>query len=392
MAKRYCVAAEAGVGKMTEKRYLNKVHRQFGANPQNKKLFTRVAAASSGQREQILKDVQELIRSRGAAYGLLALYRQQVNCGFVLADPLKTEGKEINRFKDKTTGISFRILWNPDRELRKNHKLLIERGVIAEDIDKSKLINLDEKGKPCYLCRENIAIQNPAEILFGLRLGGEDYYTGANFAYIENNHFTIMSGQHRDQKYGRHILAALNDFIEQTDGHFRAIFNGLAGASITSHEHLQATTEEFPVENIRIRKNDVIFQKDSLRIIRPFYYIPLWIVEGNDREEVINAADSIIVRWERLNPKFYTENIIVVKTDGLFRMFIFLRDTRCLAGEGKFGDMASFECGGDIVLSYEPQSGEIQKINERKTFDTADINVVRALLGDVAPIIPDAVF
>ncbi len=375
-----------------EKEYLNKVHRYFRAGPQDKKLFSRVAAASSRQRGQILKDVNELIRGRGLAYGLLALYRQQVNCGFVLGDPLRTAGKEIKKFKDKTSGVSFRLLWNPDRELRKNHSLLIKRGVIAEHVDEAKLINRDKEGKPCYLCQKNITVQNPAEILHQLRLAGEDYYAGANFAYIENNHFTVMSSRHRDQLYERHVLAALNDFIEQTDGYFRAIFNGLAGASIPSHEHLQVTTEPFPVEGVRVRKKDVVFQKGSLRVVRPFYYIPLWIVEGRDRDEVTDAADHVIVRWHGLNPKDYTENVIAVKSDGLFRMFIFLRDTRRLAGEGKFGDMASFECGGNIVLSYEPPPGKGQHTNERKTFDSADIDVVRMLLGDIAPVIADVDF
>ena len=217
-----------------EKKYLNKIHRHFRAGPQDKKLFSRIAAAPSRQRTQILKDVDKLIRGRGLAYGMLALYRQQVNCGFVLADPLKIAGKKIRRFKDKISGVVFRLLWNPDRELRKNHSLLIKRGVITRDVDKSKLINLDKKGKPCYLCRENIAIQNPAEILLPLRLAGKEYYAGANFAYIENNHFTIMSSHHRKQKYDRHILVALFDIVEQTGGYFRGIFNGLAGASIRS--------------------------------------------------------------------------------------------------------------------------------------------------------------
>jgi hypothetical protein len=371
-----------------EQEYLNKIHRHFRVSPQDKKLFLRIARASSRQREQILQDVSELTGRQGFAYGLLALYRQQVNCGFVLADPLNRKGKKIKQFKDKTSGVKFRLLWNPDRELRKNHSLLIERGVIAEHVDKAKLINKDKNGKPCYLCKENIAVQNPAEILIPLRLAGEDYFAGANFAYIENNHFTVFSSRHRKQLYGRHILVALNDFTEQTDGYFRAIFNGLAGATILGHEHLQVTTEPFPVENVRIRKHDVVFQKNSLRVARPFYYIPLRVVEGEEKDAVTDAADHIITRWHRLNQKEHTENVIAVKSNGLFRMFVFLRDTKRLGGEGKFGDMASFECGGSIVLSYQPGSEQTDKTNERSTFDSADLATVRMLLRDIAPIVP----
>jgi hypothetical protein len=375
-----------------EQNKLNKIHKHFRADARDREVFLRISGAPSRQQEQILRDVAFLTERRGLAYGLLALYRQQVNCGFVLADPTSRKGKEIKRFRDKTTGVEFRLMWNPDRELRKNRALLIERGVIAEHVDEAKLINRDKNDKPCYLCRENIAEMNPLEILLPLRLAREEYFAGANFAYIENNHFTIMSSQHRVQSYERHILAVLNDFVEQTEGYFRAIFNGLAGATIVGHEHLQVTTEKFPVEDIRIHKSDVVFQKDSLCVARPFYYTPLWVVEGEEKDAAIDAGDHIIMRWHELNQKEHTENVIAVKSNGLFRIFIFLRDSKRLAREGKYGDMASFECGGIIVLSYQPPAGQTDKPNERNTFDIANLGTVRKLLGDIAPAVSAADF
>jgi hypothetical protein len=376
----------------TEQKYLDKIHRRFGAGVYDKKLFSQIAATPSQHRKQILQEVTDLIKRRGLAYGLLALYRQQVNCGFVLGDPLNPGGKENKRFKDQTTGVEFRLLWNPDRELRKNHSLLIKRGVITGDVDQAKLVNKDKKGKPCYLCKENIAAQNPAEILFPLRLAGKDYLAGANFAYIENNHFTVIISRHHDQQYERHILAAMIDLVEQTDGFFRAVFNGLAGATILRHEHLQAVTEPFPVEGIRVHNHDIVFQKKTLRVSRPFYYTPLWLVEGKDRNAVIDTTDRIIVQWHKLDRTNHTENVIAVKSDGFFRMFIFLRDTKRLAGERKLGDLASFECGGSIVFSYPAKSKQTRQTNERSTFDNADVNTVRMLLADIAPVVPDADF
>src|SRR4030042_4387685 len=199
-----------------EEEYLNKIHRHFRAGAGDKKLFLRIAGASPRQRKRIVRGVSELIKRQGLAYGLLALYRQQVNCGFVLADPLNRRGKEIKQFKDETCGVKFRLQWNPDRELRKNHSLLIARGVIAKGVNKAKLVNMGKGGKPCYLCRGNIAKLNPAEMLLRLRLAGEYYFIGANFAYIENNHFTIMSSRHREQSYKKGVLTALNDFVAQT--------------------------------------------------------------------------------------------------------------------------------------------------------------------------------
>jgi hypothetical protein len=374
---------------LTEQTYLNRIHRQFGADSGNRKLFSRISSASSEQRKQILRDAAELIKRRGLAYGLLALYRQQVNCGFVLDDPLSPRGKKIKRFRDKRTGVEFQVMWDSGRALRKNHKLLIERGIIAGDVDKSRMINIQKDGRPCYLCRQNIALQNPAEIIQPMRLAGEDYFAGANFAYIENNHFTIISARHRRQRYEKHILASLIDFVLKTDGFFRVIFNGLAGATILWHEHLQATTEPFPVESIRIRDKDIVVQKTGFRVSRPFYYLPLWVVEGNNSNAIIEATDHIIVRWQKLNPEKHTENVITAKSGKLFRIFIFLRDTRRQAGKGKFGGMASFECGGSIVLSYKPKPGQKGKLDEQRTFNHADIDTVRRLLAEIKPVADD---
>ncbi len=201
-----------------------------------------------------------------------------------------------------------------------------------------------------------------------------------------------MSSEHRDQAYSRHILDVLHDFVGKTDGYFRAIFNGLAGASIPWHEHLQVTTVAFPVEAIRIQPHDVVLERDGIRVCHPFYYIPVWVVEGERSDYVCDAAHRIIVKWHSLNKRDHTENVIACRSDSRLRVFIFLRDTRRLAGQGKFGDMASFECGGSIVLSYLPPSNRPQDTNERNTFESATLSTVRRLLADVAPMLPDTDF
>ena len=81
----------------------------------------------------------------------------------------------------------------------------------------------------------------------------------------------------------------------------------------------------------------------------------------------------------------HIEDVIAVKSKGLFRIFIFPRDTRRLAEEGKFGGMASFECGGSIVLSYQPRKAEKGRPDERRTFNEANLDTARKLLTDVAP-------
>ena len=366
--------------------YIEILYKTFKPSNEAKLLFDKIIKAPTVKRDEILYDLKTMKEDAGLAYALLALYRQQVNSGFVLADPLKSQTKKVKKFFDSDTGITFRLQWNPDRELRKRHDLLIERGVIAKNIDNAKLINKDKNGKACYLCKKNIDIQNPGEILLEIDLAGDKYYAGANFAYLTNNHFTIMSAEHRPQQYRKKVLEVMNDFIDKTNGHFRAIFNGLAGASIEEHEHLQATTEEFPIEQINIKDKDIIHKSDDLKVSKPMYYVPVWLVEGQYKDNVERIADRIISAWHKINEQKHTENIISVKSGSLFRTFIILRDKTKLAGDKavKKGAMAAFETGGNIVLSYEPENN-IRDVNERQTFNNSSLEKIKQLLKEISP-------
>ena len=366
-------------------KYIKEMHEKFNASDEIQSLFEKIIELPSNRREDILKDVHVLIEHTGLAYALLSLYRQQVNSGFVLADPLNAKKKEEKKIFDPDTGVTFRVQWNPDRELRKNHELLVERGVIAEKANETKLTNKDKNGKACYLCKTNIDEQNPGEILLDMNFQGEKYYAGANFAYITNNHYTIMSEEHRPQQYRKKILEALDDFIDKTGGYFRAIFNGLAGASIEEHEHIQSTTEEFPIERLKIENRDIIYENNDIRISNPKYYCPIRVVEGTGRAKTEDAADKIISKWHNMDGQYHTINIIAAKPDNQYRIFIILRDKRKLVGNGKSGAMASFETGGNVILSYEPKVKSGKETNERETFDKTNLETIKGLLKDITP-------
>lgn len=347
-------------------------------------LFEKIIRTTTENRQELLKDLTDLREEAGLGCVLLALYRQQVKSGFVLGNPLKVERKEENKVFDSDTGITFCWQWNPHRELRKNHHLLKERGVIARNVNEDKLINKDGKGKACYLCRTNIEQQNPKEVLLEIDLSGEKFYLGANFAYITDNHFTLMSAEHRPQQYRQETLQIANEFLDKTEGVFRVAFNGLAGASIKEHEHLQVTTERFPLEKIKIKEEDIIYESTGIRVSRPFYYLPVWLVEGKDKIRNVEIADKIIGRWQNLN-EYHTENIIAAKTDASYRIFILLRDKRRLLGKGKKGALAAYEAGGKMVLSYEPKVKKKGEIDERAIFEDADLETVKQLLKDISP-------
>ena len=349
----------------------NIINELQGANPYNK--------------EFISDKLQAIFETRNLASTLITIFHLQVLSGFVLSDPLSDNNKESKYFIDNKTSIRFCLQWNPNRELRLNHDLLIQRGVIDTDINQGFLINRDIIGKPCYLCNKNIDIQNPIEILWPVELAGTKYYCGSNFVPITNNHFTIMSEEHKPQNYGSNVICSMIDFVKKTNGIFKAIFNGKAGASILSHLHLQGTTEKLPVEDINISAHNLVYSDSETKVYKPNYYLPLFILESESIESINKNSDQLIQNWISLNPKFHTQNIIALKFNNAFRVFIFLRDIRKLLGSGKIGDMGTFECSGLLVLSRGIVDSKNNSTEERFLYENSNLDTIKYLLTDIAP-------
>jgi hypothetical protein len=344
-------------------------------------LYRRIVHRPVAERALIQRELRQLTEQGSLAAALRALFRQQVNAGYVLFDPSDSTLEE-KRFFDPELGITLRLQWNPQRELRKHHHLLIERGVLVRTADPERLINRNAKGVGCYLCHHNIAQQNPSEIALPIPLAGEPYYLGANFAPIADNHFTVMSATHRPQRYHAGILRAGLDLVQRSAGEFRAMFNGLAGASIEEHEHLQATDAVFPIEGLQGGPQDVFVEEDGARLSAPKYYLPVWLIEGDDVEALVRLGDRAIGAWQRLAPQRHTENLIISRHGSRYRIFVLLRDRQRLIAPGRFGAMASFEAGGLIVLSQSPEHGVL---DERQLFDSADLTQMRGLLSAIKP-------
>lgn len=354
-------------------------------NNHNLDLKKEIILANPYNRDFIFDKLNRLRLESNLYTALVTLFRQQVEAGFVLSDPLKDELKEKKHFFDKVTGVNFTVEWNPNRELRKNHALLIERGVVNDNIDQSDLINRDNHGKACYLCSQNIKLQNPLEILFPIELSGTEYFCGANFAPITDNHFTLMTSEHLPQNYDSNVIKAMIDFVQKTDGNFRAIFNGRAGASILSHLHLQGTTEKMPVEGIILEEESVILNSRDIRVYNPFYYIPLFILESESVELIQNKADQVIRTWISLDYNLHTLNILVLRENEVYKIFIFLRDRNKLIGDGKEGDMGTFECAGNLVLSYGIFNSNQDVNNEKLLFENFNFDLLKNLLNQISP-------
>jgi len=357
----------------------------FKMSDEDLQLCKKIAHTPLQEKNALIKDIHSLWKKYDLGVVLHVLYRQQLNSGFILSNPLNYSKNANERsFYDPVTKIRFLAQWNPERALRKNHQLLINRGIIQNHIDETKLINKDKEGKPCYLCKKNIDLQNPKEIVLSLILDGERFYAGANFASICDNHFTVFHKQHRPQKYRGKIFSIMTDFLNQTSGSFRIIYNGLAGASIAAHEHFQATSIRFPVESIKCNNRNIFFNDKDLQILKPNYYLPLWIIEGKKYSKLISALNHFILQWHLQKPEEHTENILGIKIGSLFRFFIFLRERSKLKVPGKAGALATFEASGLFVFS-EFSENTIGEKSKKDFFSSLSLDIIKNMLKKIAP-------
>lgn len=335
------------------------------------------------EKKSVLESLIELQHSEGLSSVLKSLFRHQVACGFVLEDPLSPKLKTERYIYDKSTNIKFCVSWNPVRELRSNHEFLVRKKIISGSPDDVRLINRNEKGEPCYLCPENIAIQNPREILFPLKISGKKYFIGANYAPIAPDHFTVMNARHLRQEYSSQTLETMYHIAEKTNGVFRVAYNGRAGASIPSHEHFQITSLSFPVESIRYGQKEIMEENNYYTVIKPTYYMTVYFVKGrlHNISPALGRADEIIKKWTNTNEN-HSVNLLAFCSNGVFQLFIFPRDTRKILTTGRNGTMGVFECSGFIVYSAVGELAEIEK----KTFENSTLKDIKKMLFSIAPV------
>lgn len=299
----------------------------------------------------------------GLADELIRTWAQQGREGFLLSDP-DTATIETREALDESCGVNFRFRWMPHREIRGDVKELERRGILNPDRDESKLFRdpRDPNKRHCFLCEQNIRECHPMERLVPLTLAGRAYYAGANFAWIERDHFTVMSAEHTDQAYSQHALQAMVELHQRADGRFRVLFNGPgAGATIPWHLHYQITTCPMPIE--------------ALTTEHAAQY-PARVHRFATDDDGIGAAHAFADQWVQSDPTNHTVNILVATPSSTApALFVFLRDQRQATAPQK-GLVGGFEVAGDFVLSAP---------REEEAFRTADVALARTILEAVRP-------
>lgn len=294
---------------------------------------------------------------------LIATWRSQGRDGFLLSDP-DAPDIEVRNVVDPVSGVPFRFRWLPHREARTDIAELEQRGILNPDRDETKLFrdSRDPSGPFCFLCEENIRECNPVEELIPMSLAGRRYLAGANFAWISRNHFTIMAAEHIDQDFSPHVLEAMIELHERTEGRFRVLYNGAyAGATIPWHMHYQITTDEFPVESLSVGA-DASYPTAMHRVA---------VTLGTGVE-----AYEVAQEWIERDPQNHRVNLLIAGPVGEATAYIFPRDIRRSHAEEK-GLMGGFEVCGDLVYS-EP--------DKRDLFLHASAELARRVLEEIRPV------
>jgi hypothetical protein len=300
--------------------------------------------------------------ANGLAERLITTWAQQGRDGFLLSDPHAVQ-IETTHVHDAPCGVDYRFRWMPHREIRGDVRELERRGILNPQRAASRLFRdpRDPHGRHCFLCAENIRACHPLEVMVPLELAGRSYFAGANFAWIEHDHYTVMSAAHVDQAYDRHAFAAMLDLYRQTEGRFRVLFNGPgAGASIPWHLHYQITTAPLPIEAL-----------PAERAVRYPTVVHRFGATERDAEAAHAAADA----WLGRDPAHHSINILIATIDGARAIFIFPRDQRRATAEER-GLVGGFEVAGEFVLSAP---------REEAFFRGASVAIARGILEQVCP-------
>jgi hypothetical protein len=300
----------------------------------------------------------------GAQLGeaLVANWAQQGHDGFLLSDPAAAD-LEVKEAQDAESAVRFRFRWLPHREIRGDVAELERRGILNPDRNEAELFRdpRDPQGRHCFLCATNVHECHPKEVLIPLQLAGRDYFAGANFAWIEPDHYTVMAAEHVDQAYSGNALAAMLELHLRTQRRFRVLFNGNgAGATIPWHLHYQITTAAMPIEKLQFG-----YEERYPTLVQRF--------TGDD--DGLAAADAAAEAWLQRDLQNHSVNILVASPDGQTQIFVFPRDQRRAKAPGK-GLVGGFEVAGDFVMSAP---------NERDAFLAASAQVARAILTAIRP-------
>jgi len=251
------------------------------------------------------------------------------------------------------TKVDRNILWDatyndgPSLEIsinlskpEKNNKDIAKLLTAAPDVSYPK----------CLLCHENLgfrgnAKKDPRETIrfIPLNLGGEKWFMQYSPYGYYDEHTILFYEKHVPMEVSRRILSKLIDFVDQFPHYFMGSNADLpiVGGSILNHEHFQGGLHLMPV---MLSEDREVYESKTFKgcklAVKEFYDTVL-CASGTDREEVSKLAGAVVDTWRHYSDveneiisddkdgNHNTTTLIVRKNEGVYYVFMILRNNRC---------------------------------------------------------------
>ncbi|AKS41128.1 DUF4922 domain-containing protein [Wenzhouxiangella marina] len=311
--------------------------------------------ASYAERQAELQALLEQERAKGGlAAALMALYRQQLDCGFI-RDPLD----EVRRFSFEGRAYAadhFRVQFNPARARRFG-------GVgPARPPEGVEVIN-----GGCFLCRENIRWQSRGlEMGYALPKPLDRYVAWMNPFPLAPAHCILASHRHEPQHWhgqGKELVqlaGELIDLVDQLPG-WIGFYNGVgAGASIPGHLHHHLMPRPGGQAAFPMEQSFAAFGRDGWTSkVYPMAFMH-W------HGEVASLKTRLrpwLMAWHDRVEREATANIIVLNPgegEPLQVVFVPRHPARSRA-EGLGGMVGAFEALGEIICSSPEEFDRIER-------------------------------
>jgi hypothetical protein len=308
--------------------------------------------------------LRELEHGSGLTAAMRALETYHLQTGFIQDNLLQVERHTFYHPDDPER--FFRVQYNPRRAKRfagsgdaNGHKATLNNG--------------------CFLCRENIEIQQDgAQLGYEIMTDGRTYLALTNPFPLLPEHIVIASREHRTQDWSLHdprgirttdLIGDLVYFAHRMPGHL-AFYNGVdAGASISGHLHFQCLLRPpdepaFPLEVAGLHADGRYSEPGHLDT----YPLDAVVWRGTSADVAMRASGWLNEWAERNHPRLATlsANIIALRERSGENLLLFFvpRERGRSRPEGFSGLIGGLEVLGEIVLSSEADkawldSGEI---------------------------------
>ncbi len=206
----------------------------------------------------------------------------------------------------------------------------------------------------CMLCHENLGFwgneqKPPRETLrvIPLTLDEERWYLQYSPYSYYNHHLICFSEKHEAMEINANNLSKLFAFVDQFPHYFIGSNADLpiVGGSILDHEHFQGGGHRMPI--MKAKAKQIVAQVDGIKVEILDFYHPSLLLEGKDRAKMLSLAMRFIDKWHDYDDlsqdivsrdadgQHNTATPILEKKDGLYRLFLILRNNRT---DGKYPD------------------------------------------------------